>query len=80
MSPMEESLDAAIREVIAKHPENSEAPEMVTKWVTLIEVVDTNGNRGLWTATGDDVKAWDTLGLLQYGVELQRANIMEGNE
>lgn len=45
----------------------------VTRWVALVESVGPEGDRGLWTMTSDDVKAWDTVGLLQHGLHLQLA-------
>lgn len=69
MSPMEEDLAHAIAEVIQKH----EAGGLVTRWVCLIETIGTEGTAGLWTATSDGLKAWDTVGMLGHALDLQRA-------
>lgn len=69
MSPMEEDLNHAIAEVIQKH----EANGFVTRWVCLIESIDTDGTAGLWTAVSDGLKAWDTVGMLGHAMDLQRA-------
>lgn len=50
-----------------------ESDEMVTRWVVLVEVIDTNGERGLWTLAPDDATAWDTLGMLTYATQLEQA-------
>jgi hypothetical protein len=65
---LETDLADAIAAVLANHETS-----MVTKWVALIEVIDSDCERGLWTATSSDAKAWDTIGLLQHAVDIQRA-------
>ena len=72
---IEADLGQAIADTLAKHEGG-----FVTKWVALIETVDPDGERGLWAATSDDVKAWDTMGLLQYGLQLQVAQTLHGDE
>jgi hypothetical protein len=47
--------------------------EMVTRWVALVEVLDTDGQRAVYSLASSDAKAWDTLGLLTYGVQLEQA-------
>ena len=69
MSPMEEDLNHAIAEVIQRHEDGG----LVTRWVALVETIDTDGKAGLWTMTSDGLKAWDTVGILGHGLDLQRA-------
>jgi hypothetical protein len=69
MTPMEEDLNNAISEVIARHEQGG----FVTRWVTIIETIADDGTSGLWTATSEGLKAWDTVGMLGYGLDLQRA-------
>lgn len=48
-------------------------PSMVTKWVVLVETIDTDGDRGLWTVANEGATPWDSLGLLQHAVHLEQA-------
>jgi hypothetical protein len=64
VTPMEESIDAAISDSVSD--------EVVTRWVCLVESLDADGTRGLWTATSDGVMAWDTVGMLDHALDLQR--------
>ena len=49
--------------------------EMVTRWVVLIETLDKDGDRGLWSLSDHDAKPWDTLGMLMFGVQKEQARI-----
>ena len=64
---LERVIGDAISGAVAQHERG-----FVTKWVALVESVDPDGTRGLWTMTSPDVKAWDTVGLLQHGLHLQQ--------
>ncbi|MEV7267075.1 hypothetical protein AB0N38_26285 [Micromonospora aurantiaca] len=68
---IERDLADAIATVLAKHEKS-----MVTKWVALVESMDADGERGLWTFTSDGVMAWDTVGLLQHGLHIQHAQTL----
>lgn len=68
---LEEVIGAAIQSAVAEHESG-----FTTKWVALVETVAPDGSRGLWTMTSDDVKAWDTVGLLQHGLHLQQAQTL----
>ena len=46
---------------------------LVTKWIALVETVGPDGDRGLWTLTSDGINAWDSLGLLTFGLQLEQA-------
>jgi hypothetical protein len=45
------------------------------KFVLMVEVLSDDGTRPVWTATGENQQAWDTLGLLQYGIQREQAAI-----
>lgn len=64
---IEAALADAIADVLARHERS-----MTTKWVTLIETLDENGGRGLWTFTSEGATAWDTLGLLTFAVQMEQ--------
>lgn len=44
--------------------------DMVTRWVVVAEVFESTGERGLWAFTAEDMKAWETLGMLTYAAQL----------
>jgi hypothetical protein len=68
---IEADLADAISSVLAKHEQ-----AMVLKWVALVEVMDPDGSRSLWTMTSEGVMAWDTVGLLQHGLHIQQAQTL----
>lgn len=67
---IEQDMAHAIADVMAKHD------AMVVKWVALIEVMEPDGQRSLWTTTSEGVMAWDTVGLLQHGLHIQHAQTL----
>jgi hypothetical protein len=47
--------------------------QMLIKWITLIEDVDADGQRGLWLVSNDGATAWDNLGMLTYATQQEQA-------
>lgn len=72
---IEQEIGAAIADVLARH-ENG----FTTKWLALVETIDADGESGLWTLTSDDLKAWDTVGMLTHGLHLQMRQTMEAEQ
>lgn len=71
---LEEAIDSAISAALA------DRGQMVNRWLAMVEVVGTDGSRGMWTFTADGMKRWDALGMLQYGlVAEQTRDIEEGS-
>ena len=68
-----EAIGSAINDVVGQH-ENG----FVTRWIALIESVAPDGSRGLWTLTSDDLKAWDTVGMLGHAMHLQQGRTIAG--
>lgn len=68
---LEQAIGAAVEAQVSQHERG-----FVTKWVALVESVNADGERGLWTMTSDDVKAWDTCGLLVHALHLQQAQTL----
>lgn len=68
---IEREVNAAIERIVREHEHG-----FVIRWVGLVETAGEDGTRGIWTMTSPDVKAWDTLGLLEYGKQLQVAQIV----
>lgn len=47
--------------------------EMVTRWLTIVETIDSDGERGMWSLVPDDTKPWDTLGMLNFAIQQEQA-------
>lgn len=48
---------------------------LVTRWVAVIETLEEDGTRGIWVPGSDGLQAWDTIGLLDYALTRDRANV-----
>ena len=70
---MKESEDILVKIGDALSQVMATEDEMVTKWVCLVEVIDTDGERGLWTLAPEGAKPWDTLGLLTHAIHREQA-------
>jgi hypothetical protein len=58
----------------------SGAGEMVTRWVALVEILDSDGQRAVYALSPPDARAWDSLGLLTYGIHLEQAAIVHDSD
>ena len=58
-------------DAIAKLVEDFEPGAMVTKFVVVAEVINGQGECGVWTTTHEGAKTWDTLGLLTYAMTME---------
>jgi hypothetical protein len=68
-----EQLGPAIDQVVGT--------DMVVKWVAVVEVLTGDeGERGLWLLTPKGATAWDTLGMLGFAIEIERASIHRGDD
>lgn len=56
------------------------AEEMVTKWLAVVEIVDTEGRRWIRTLTSNEAKAWDNLGLLTFALQYEQAAAVHDTE
>jgi hypothetical protein len=61
------AVESAIANALA------ESDEMVTRWVALIESVDTDGKRGLFLLSNEDAKAWENIGMLGYALQCEQS-------
>lgn len=68
MSEVRDSLAASISEAV------KDEGDLVIKWVALIEVLDENGERCVWTIGNEGATSWDILGLLHHALSLQQVN------
>lgn len=69
MTDTRDRVDHAISQALA------DCDEMVTKWVSLIETVDSDGVRALWLLTSGGAKAWDNMGMLSYALACEQGRI-----
>lgn len=63
-------LGEAISGLLGKH-----AASMTVKWLALVETMNGDGVRGLWTLGSDGITAWDSVGMLQYAYLREQADI-----
>lgn len=71
MSADADDLAARVANAIA-----GELPgEMVTRWVLAAETIGADGDRALWLLAPDDAKSWDTLGLAEYALAVERGRV-----
>lgn len=69
------AINEAIETVIREHEGG-----FTIRWVALVETAGPDGCRGVWTMTSPDVMAWDTLGLLEYGKQMQVRQLVTPGE
>jgi hypothetical protein len=76
----QDRLDDAIRESL-------DEGEMVMRWLTVVEVMDEDGDRVLYTLTSPSLQSWEGLGMLRYAqaqqefvVQAEAAFILGGQE
>ena len=55
----------------------AEVGEVATRVVVLAETIDADGLLALWSATDDDSKPWQTLGLLMWAVQREQAQMVQ---
>jgi hypothetical protein len=62
-------VGGAIAEAVSRHEQS-----MVSRWVAVVETIEAaDGERGLWCFASGDAKRWDTLGLLTFALDIERA-------
>lgn len=64
----ETRLDNAFKETL-------DEGEMILRWVAIAEVIDKDGERGLYTMTSPGIQAWESLGLLEFGAAREKGSI-----
>lgn len=50
---------------------------MVTKYLAMVEVIGSDGERSVVNLTTRDMRAWDSLGLLEYGRQIEQAGLID---
>jgi hypothetical protein len=46
--------------------------DMLLKLIVIAEIMDADGDRGIWTCTAGDLATWDERGLLGYALDRVR--------
>ena len=67
-----DAMSTAMHDAIARVVGAQESC-LVTLWAALIETIDQDGERGLWTLASPEMQAWDTLGILTYALQMEQA-------
>lgn len=49
--------------------------EFVTQWVSIVEIIDADGDKGLYVFDSEDCAPWDALGLLEFALQKARAKL-----
>lgn len=67
-----------VRQLITSAVETAlaEAEEFSTKWVFAAEAIGADSDRGLWFVVSQDAKPWDTMGMMEYALAVERAAII----
>lgn len=65
---IEKAVNAAIAEALAKFDDS-----FLLKWVAVVEVMQEDGERGLWTLTSKEIMRWDVKGMLGEALDRDRA-------
>lgn len=71
---LEQVIDRAISDALGS------TGQMVTRWLAVVEVVDEDGDRGLWTFAAAGTKRWDTLGMLADAQLREQVNALRGED
>lgn len=50
--------------------------DLAIKWVALVEVMDSEGERCIVNLTSPDLTAWDSIGMLGYALQLEQAGVV----
>jgi hypothetical protein len=51
--------------------------DMVVSWVLCAEVIDQDGERGMWALAPEEQKSWETLGLVVHAQQREQAKEIE---
>ncbi len=69
MSDTREQVNDAIASAIANNG------DMIVRWVAAIEGIDSDGSRYLWLMADDSSTAWDRLGMYQFALTQEQADV-----
>lgn len=49
--------------------------ELVIKWTAIVEILDSNGEKGIWTVNSEDSTLWDIMGMMEFAQQKMRTKI-----
>jgi len=61
---MSEATDK-VHDALARIIRDEEA-SMVSKWVCLVEVIDEDGIRSMWSLSSEGLSMWDRIGMIEF--------------
>lgn len=53
---------------------------MLVKFVAIMEVIESDGRRALWTTVSPDCKAWESMGMLQWALACENAAAVDSED
>ena len=68
---LEQAFGAAIDAAVGEHERG-----LVVKWVALVETISPEGEQGVWTMSSPGATPWDSMGLLQYGMAIEKRGLL----
>lgn len=67
------NVQASLADGIAK----ALSSDMITRWVVVIESIDENGDKGLWSVAQEDMRIWDSFGLLTSALQTEQIKMIQ---
>lgn len=68
---IERYVGDAINAAVSEHEHG-----MVTRWVAVLEIIDGEGERAILTLASEDLRQWDSIGMLDFALSNERAGIV----
>lgn len=53
--------------------------EMVTRWICIVETIDSEGKRGLLTMCEPSMKSWDSIGMMEFALNQELCASLENH-
>jgi hypothetical protein len=72
---LSDTLQGALADVI-----HANDGAVLIKYVTVCEVMETTGERSMWVLATDGMKPWESIGMLEYAHDLERAETNRRDE
>lgn len=65
---LREDVQSALTECVQRQGDS-----LVTKYVAVVETINGDGDRAVWTIASSGIKAWEVLGMLEFGKSVEHA-------
>lgn len=73
-SELRNEIHNSLSNIVHKHEQS-----MVIKWIAIMETIEEDGQSALWMLSAEGSRQWDTIGMLTYALERERAAINKEN-